>query len=121
MEDSLAARHLEGGSHSATSEARQAAGPANLVQANFPDNMIQQGNGPDGAASPSLPSRGRQGFVRLLLGFPAPLKHGGRNWGPHQLAEEAKAQSWSAMAIFLDIRKAFGALPHSVTISAVRR
>ena len=35
--------------------------------------------------------------------------------------EEAKAQGWSAMAVFLDVRKAFDALPHRIIISALRR
>ncbi|XP_040073492.1 uncharacterized protein LOC120845989 [Ixodes scapularis] len=35
--------------------------------------------------------------------------------------EEAKAHSWSAVAVFLDIRKAFDALPHKAVISALRR
>ncbi|KAG0433622.1 hypothetical protein HPB47_019743 [Ixodes persulcatus] len=35
--------------------------------------------------------------------------------------EEAKAQGWSAMAVFLDVRKAFDALPHRSIISALRR
>ncbi|KAG0440837.1 hypothetical protein HPB47_016159, partial [Ixodes persulcatus] len=35
--------------------------------------------------------------------------------------EEAKAQSWSAVAVFLDVRKAFDALPHKAIISALRR
>ncbi|KAG0416066.1 hypothetical protein HPB47_006742 [Ixodes persulcatus] len=35
--------------------------------------------------------------------------------------EEAKAQGWSAVAVFLEVRKAFDALPHKAIISALRR
>ncbi|KAG0414827.1 hypothetical protein HPB47_008005 [Ixodes persulcatus] len=35
--------------------------------------------------------------------------------------EEAKAQGWSAVAVFLDVRKAFDALPHKAVISALQR
>ncbi|KAG0420943.1 hypothetical protein HPB47_003163 [Ixodes persulcatus] len=35
--------------------------------------------------------------------------------------EEAKAQGWLAMAVFLNVRKAFNALPQRIIISALRR